>query len=458
MKIGIDFGTTHTSAALYREGALHFIPLDPYNDDPALLRSLIYITREHAIYFGMKAAQNFLEHDTGRPSIFEEKVVGTIENTVARIGRGPLEPDGPITIIYDVVIDEDVGMRGRLLQSIKTGLRSASYTGTQVFDRYYAVEQLVGLILQYVRKKAEEALQTEVREAVLGRPVHFSDDPDEDRLAEARLRNAAEMAGFHHISFVPEPVAAANFYLRNVTEPENVFIFDFGGGTLDFTVLRAEAADQYQILATHGVSVGGDDLDSAIMRNKVARAFGAASHIDTNYDGRSIPFPSDLANLLDQWQTIPMLSRPQHVALVERAIQYGDDPQGFRALRALATQNYGFALFERIERAKRVLSAETEVTVTLHEPDIHLDVLLTRREFNMLMQDEYAEVRSGVRAALARANLVATAVDTVVTTGGSSMIPAFQTLLAREFPAARRVQSDTFGSVTGGLALQSRQP
>lgn len=453
MRIGIDFGTTHTSAALYRDGALHFIPLDPYNSDPALLRSLIYINREHAIYFGMKAAQNFLEHDTGRPSVFEEKVVGTIENTVSRIGRGPLEPDGPITIIYDVLIDEDVGMRGRLLQSIKTGLRSASYRGTQVFDRYYTVEQLVGLILHYVRVKAAEDLQTEVREAVLGRPVHFSDDPDEDRLAEERLRTAAEMAGFDAVEFVPEPVAAAHFYLRNVTNAENVFIFDFGGGTLDFTVLRADAADQYQILGTHGVSVGGDDLDSAIMRNKVSHAFGAASNIDTNYDDQPIPFPGDLATLLDQWQTIPVLSRPQHVALLERAIQYGDDAEGFQALKALATQNYGFALFERIESAKRLLSSATEARVELQEPEFTLDVPLTRREFNTLMQDEYADVRSGVRAALARSGLEAAAVDTVVTTGGSSMIPAFQNLLTREFPTARIVQSDTFGSVTGGLAL-----
>lgn len=264
------------------------------------------------------------------------------------------------------------------------------------------------------------------------------------------------MAGFETVSFLPEPVAAAHFYLRNVTQPENVFIFDFGGGTLDFTVLRADTADQYQILATHGVSVGGDDLDSAIMHNKVARSFGAMSHVDTNYNGRPIHFPSDLANLLDQWQTIPVLSRPQHVALIERAIQYGDDSEGFSALRALATQNYGFALFERIERAKRQLSTDTEAQVTMQEPDISLDVPLTRREFNTVMQDEYAEVRNGVRTALARANLDATAVDTVVTTGGSSMIPAFQNLLAREFPTARVVQSDTFGSVTGGLALQSQ--
>lgn len=458
MRIGIDFGTTHTSAALFDGQTVRAIPLDPHNSDAHLLRSMIYITRDHTIYLGMKAAQNFLEHDTGRPVILEEKVVGTIENTVARISRSPLEPDGPITIIYDVTIDEDVGMRGRLLQSIKTGLRSASYTGTQVFDRYYTVEQLVALILHYVRTKAEAHLQSEVREATLGRPVQFSDDPAEDRMAEARLRTAAEMAGFQAVSFVAEPVAAALFYLERVTRPETVFVFDFGGGTLDFTVLRADAARRHEILATYGVSVGGDDLDSAIMRNKVAAHFGATSHTDVNYDGRAVPFPEDLAHLLEHWQTIPVLSRPQHVALLDRAIRYGDNAAAFTALKTLAAQNYGFALFEQIEATKRALSHQTDARLQMQAAEIDLAVELTRREFNTLIQDEFAAVRSGTREAIARAGLDASQVDTVVTTGGSSMIPAFQALLQREFSDAQLVHSDTFGSVTSGLALHHRRP
>src|SRR5690606_35928271 len=122
MKIGIDFGTTHTAAAYYDGQTLHFVPLDPLNTNPTLLRSMIYIRRDQTFFLGQAAVQQFLSEDTGREVIYQDKMVGTIENTVA-----DQEGDAPITIIYDVTVAEDVGMNGRLLQSIKTGLRSAAF-------------------------------------------------------------------------------------------------------------------------------------------------------------------------------------------------------------------------------------------------------------------------------------------------------------------------------------------
>jgi len=208
MRIGVDFGTTHTAAALYDGQSIRFIPLDPENHTPPMLRSLIYIDRSHHHRLGLEAARVFLEQDTGRPVILEEKMVGTIENTV-----GSHEGSEPIHIVYDVTIQDDVGMRGRLLQSIKTGLRSSSYQGTNIFGRFYRLEELIALILGYVRQQAESALDQEVRTVTLGRPVRFATSPEEDRQAEDRLRHAAQIAGFQMVDFVPEPVAAARFYL-----------------------------------------------------------------------------------------------------------------------------------------------------------------------------------------------------------------------------------------------------
>src|SRR5690554_6904654 len=127
MWLGIDFGTTNTSAAVYDGNQLDYIPLDPQNSSEYNLRSMIYVDAHHRVRLGVDAVQTFLREDTGRPVALEEKVVGTIENTVASQGFELGEQGGPITIIYDVLIDEDVAMRGRLLQSIKTGLRSAAY-------------------------------------------------------------------------------------------------------------------------------------------------------------------------------------------------------------------------------------------------------------------------------------------------------------------------------------------
>ena len=116
---------------------LVYIPLDPQNGSEYNLRSMIYVDGHHRVRLGVDAVQTFLREDTGRPVVLEEKVVGTIENTVASQGFETGEQGGPITIIYDVHVNEDVGIRGRLLQSIKTGLRSSAYRGTKIFGRFY---------------------------------------------------------------------------------------------------------------------------------------------------------------------------------------------------------------------------------------------------------------------------------------------------------------------------------
>jgi hypothetical chaperone protein len=453
MRIGIDFGTTHTSAAFYDGQTIRDIPLDPQNANPHLLRSMIYITREQRRFLGLAAVRTFLRQDTGRPVVYQKKVVGAIENTVAQQYKTPSEPDGPITIIYDVIIEEDIGAQGRLLQSIKTGLRSDSYHGTNIFGRYYTIQELIALLLCHVRTRAEAYLQTEVRQATLGRPVQFSDDPASDRRAEQRLCEAAMLAGFDDVAFVPEPVAAASFYLNQVKKPETALIFDFGGGTLDLTVMRVDERRSHEMLATHGVLVGGDDLDSSLMRSQVARHFGAASAIDKNYDGRPIPFPEDLAVLLDRWQTIPILSQPQNLAVIQRAKKYGDEPSQFAALACLATRNHGFTLFEQIEQTKRALSIQQQAQLTMQVDEIDLALALTRREFNLSIGEELAQARQGVREVTAMAGITAQDVDAVVTTGGSSVIPIFQQMLAHEFPAARLVPLDTFSGVVRGLAL-----
>jgi hypothetical chaperone protein len=148
-----------------------------------------------------------------------------------------------------------------------------------------------------------------------------------------------------------------------------------------------------------------------------------------------------------------MLSRPENLAVIERAIKYGDARSRFVALEALATQNHGFALFEKIEASKRTLSFAEKANLTMQLADVDLAVELTRPDFNGLIGLEMGLARQGVREVTRLAGLHADDVDTVVTTGGSSVIPAFQKMLLREFPQARLHQSNAFTSVVSGLAL-----
>lgn len=92
-----------------------------------------------------------------------------------------------------------------------------------------------------MRKQAEESLEQEIREAVIGRPVMFSTDPKADELAEQRLREAAELAGFRDVVLEKEPIAAPHLLDRRVEQPEMLLVFNFGGGTLDLTVVRLDS-------------------------------------------------------------------------------------------------------------------------------------------------------------------------------------------------------------------------
>ncbi len=452
MKIGIDFGTTHTSAAVVNGDSIQFIPLDEKNSDPMLLRSMLYITREQESILGREAVETYLHEDTGRIVRLEEKVVGTIENTVARTERAATDPDGPITIVYDVVVAEDISAHGRLLQSIKTGLRDIDYEGTKIFGRFYSLQELISLILRRVREKASQTLGQPIDDVVLGRPVRFTNENYSDDVAETRLREAAELAGFKHIAFEKEPIAAALFYTHQITKPETVFVFDFGGGTLDMTIMRAEPGKTPQILATHGVLVGGDDLDTALMIGKVAPYFGVGEQIDH----LGSPVPQQMVNLLRRWQTIPQLSRAEHLSIIRQAKLFGSNPQAFAALETVVTKNYGFQLFEAIEKGKRALSDVEETTIALETDDsFDLQIPTTRREFQRIIVQEVAKVQKGLNVVLSDSGIEAAEIDTVVTTGGSSLIPIFQTILTNKFSQAKLVQSDTFGSVTAGLALRA---
>jgi hypothetical chaperone protein len=252
MNLGIDFGTTNSSVARFDGNKLFRLGIDPANDNPNVLPSLIYIDRAHRAVVGTKAAMEYLDHETGRVVNWEQRRVGEIDVVAA-----------DMSYVQDVHVLVDTAAHGRLMQYVKTALRDPTYQGTQVFDRFYPVDELIALILRPLKQMAERAFNEECRGVVLGRPVRFSDDPAVTARAEEILFKAARWAGFQDIRFELEPVGASFFYHRSAPQRQTAFIFDFGGGTLDLTVAQVGGTPRVppRILATHGVLVGGDDLD-----------------------------------------------------------------------------------------------------------------------------------------------------------------------------------------------------
>ena len=445
MRLGIDFGTTNSSVALYDGTSLLSIRVDPESETPFVLPSLIYIDREHSAVLGTEAAREYLKQETGRPVRWERRYVGDVEVVVGGGGSGPIVYDHPMTVSVDTAAN------GRLLQSVKTALRDAKYDGTDILGRFYTLDELIAIVLRELKSRAEGQLGVRCDSVVIGRPVQFSEDPAVTARAEETLFKAGRLAGFDDIRFQLEPIGAAYLYAESCNSRETVLVFDFGGGTLDLTVAELGEDRPPRILATRGVLLGGDDLDRRIMRH-LMHHFGTESLLR---GGQT--FPYEIVNLLRDWQTMPELSRPHYRAMIESLERESTKPAAIRALRVLVTRNLGFTLFQEIERTKKSLSDRWVGCVEFIRDDIDLREVLTRVAFQELIADDVARADRGVREVVAAAGLGPRDVDAVLRTGGSSLVPAFIGLLAGLFGADKIREMDALGSVVGGLAVAAQR-
>jgi hypothetical chaperone protein len=439
MRLGIDFGTTNSGVGLFDGQRVRILPLDQQAKDTGVVRTLLYLTRDGQVYTGQAAINTYYEQNIGRARRLVEKVVGEIEVVASEM-----------YYVRDVHVMVDELTPGRLFQSLKSGLKEVSFDGTSVFGRSYTLEELVALYLDVLRRRASEFVGQEVNAVVLGRPVNFGADASLNELAEGRLRAAAELAGFDDIVFELEPIAAALAYERTLDRPQHILVFDFGGGTLDLTVMRVGDARR-EVLSTGGINVAGDTFDREIIRYRLLDHFGRG----TTLGERGLPFPVHLTESLTQWQEIPALSAPETLRLLDEAQRTGSFPSRVRALESLVVNNYGFALFDAVERAKRGLSDHHHAIVRLQAEDIDLWQLLTRAQFEAIIAAHRREIAARVQDTVRRSGLLPGEIDAIVRTGGSSQIPCFIALLAEQFGAQKLRLENTFSGVTAGLAIRA---
>ncbi|MBK9941867.1 MAG: Hsp70 family protein [Kouleothrix sp.] len=439
MHVGLDFGTTNSSAAVYTDGQIRLIKLDPLNSAPTIMRSTLFITRAGVPFVGRAAIDRFTNSNVGREIEYEWRYLGDTEVTLAGVGT-------VMQALYAVV---DANAPGRLFQSLKSHLRDSSFTGTDVFGTRYTLETLIAVVLRMIVQRIEAELGQPITSMVLGRPVHYAADPRLDALALARMHRAAEQAGLPPFSFLPEPTAAALSYAATARGEQNVLVFDFGGGTLDVTVMRIDQRGRRDVLATDGVPIGGDLLDRRIVMGKVLGHFGEGATLGP----RKMALPAVLLDHLSEWQTIVELTQPRYLKIIDEATRIGDKPAELQALRTLVRENYGLPLYEAVERAKVSLSDEPRTTIGMDVPGIQFSETLERWDFDRLIGPDVRDVAACIERALASAGLRHADIDVVLRTGGSSRIPRFVRMLAEMFGAAKLQEMDVFTGVAAGLAI-----
>ena len=176
MIVGMDFGTTNSGMSIYDGQELRILPLDAASDNPRVFRTALYITNEQEVVVGREALDQYFAQNVGRPVKLKKVWVGEIEVIASEV-----------YYVQDTYVWTDVLSPGRLFLSFKTNLRDHEYVGTVVGQNFFPIESLVALYLTVAKKRAEAMLGRELKEVVLGRPVHFATNREHDNLAQERL-------------------------------------------------------------------------------------------------------------------------------------------------------------------------------------------------------------------------------------------------------------------------------
>ena len=349
---------------------------------------------------------------------------------------------------------------GRLIQSTKSFLASRLFSQTQIFGEIYSLQELIGVLLRHLRQSAEAQFGDMGASLVVGRPVHFSGakSADDDGYAENRLRAAFRNAGFDHVYFLAEPVAAAYKYRQQLDHDELVLIADFGGGTSDFSLvhLTANHASNHdvktQVIGNDGVGIAGDTFDSKLVRNLVAPMLGLGSEYRSQF-GKVLAVPYWLYEHLERWHYLSFLKTRRNLELLKQIRYQALEPAKIDALIDLVDHDLGYRLYRAIEAAKCALSETPTAEFHFSEAAVDIEKAIKRNEFEGWIDPELRQIADCVNRLLSKCSVTLKNVDAIFMTGGSSFVPAVRRLFEQKFPNVSIRAGEEFTSVAQGLAL-----
>ncbi len=347
--IGIDLGTTNSVVAVMEGGDPVVIPSA---EGSRTTPSVVAYTKDGERLVGQVA---------------KRQAVTNPENTVASIkrfmGRKCSEVESERKLVpYKIECDSQ--------DRVKVKVGNA--------DKAFTPPEISAMILQKMRRTAEDYLGQEVSRAVITVPAYFND------AQRQATKDAGKIAGLEVLRIINEPTAAALAYGLDKNAEEVIAVFDLGGGTYDISIL--ELGDGvFEVKSTNGdTHLGGDDLDQRVIDWLVSE------------------FKKD------------------------QGIDLSRDPMALQRLK------------EAAEKAKIELSSTTQTDINLpfitadQSGPKHLNLTLTRAKFEQLVDDLIQRTIEPMKKALDDAGLKSSGIDEVILVGGSTRIPKVQEVV-REF-------------------------
>jgi hypothetical chaperone protein len=412
--VGIDFGTTNSSIARRVGDSVELVRFPFLGGTTESYRSLLYLDK----------SKNKLASWTGPAGI---------EHFLTR--------ESP----------------GRLIQSLKSFLSSRTLLSTEVFGVRVTIEDLIARILRDLREHAERAFDAPITSAIAGRPVRFvgAETDADNTYAEGRLRAAYQLAGFTHVEFELEPVAAAHFYESTLDHEELILIGDFGGGTSDFSLIRVgpRGRRNADLVGNAGVGIAGDAFDAKIVRHLVSPHLGAGTQMRSL--DKTLPVPTWVYAKLERWHHLSFLKARGTMNLLASVRAQAVEPEKIEALIHLVNEDLGYNLHQAVQKTKCALSTSRSARFHLSDGVIEIDTAAKRSSFEKWIGGELREVEKCVDELLRGSGVHASKVDKVFLTGGSSFVPAVRRIFEQRFGADKIETGNEFTSVAQGLALKA---
>ncbi|MCE2655740.1 MAG: molecular chaperone DnaK [Sediminibacterium sp.] len=367
--IGIDLGTTNSCVSVMEGGE----PVVIANDEGRRTTPSVVAFLKNG------------ERKVGDPA--KRQAITNPENTISSVKRF-------MGRRFNEITEEKSHWSYKIVQGENDTVRVA------IDDRMYTPQEISAMVLQKMKKTAEDYLGTEVTDAVITVPAYFND------AQRQATKEAGEIAGLNVRRIVNEPTAAALAYgLDKKNVEQKIAVFDLGGGTFDISILDL-GDGVFEVKSTNGdTHLGGDDFDKVIM---------------------------DF--LADEFKK-------------QEAIDLRKDPMALQRLK------------EAAEKAKVELSSSSETEINL--PYItavdgvpkHLVLKLSRAKFESLADNLFARCLKPCEAALKDAGYATSQIDEVILVGGSSRIPKVQELVEKFFGKKpnRSVNPDEVVAIGAGI-------
>lgn len=350
------------------------------------------------------------------------------------------------------------GEEGRYMRALKSVLgQPLLHEKRLIGGRRRSLAEIISAFLVELRQRSEAATGQRFHRVLSGRPVHFySADPQRDAQAEEDLRGCYLAAGFTDVAFLPEPEAAALACQGLGATTQIGLVVDIGGGTSDFSVFRS-ADGRAEILASHGIRLGGTDFDHAVSMVHAMPLLGLGGQLRREMGAGLLPVPRAPYVDLATWAKIPFLYSPETRRMAAGMARLAVEPEKMGRLGTVLEHELGHELAFAVERGKidaNGRAAAGRIKMDFLEPG--LTATITPQSLNDTLAPNRGLLRKAAAETISAAGLQPGAIGRILLVGGSSLMSLVAEEMQLLCPKATVQRSEAFTAVVDGLALAAR--